>query len=114
MAHLGTDHLILGYPWLAAENPSSDWNNPHHSLQVYVTKYNTFYAAVFALHKGDQLYMHLQKVTDTQGLAEKATHECPEQWTDLILPELRSFLQVFSETVAHRFPEPKHWDHCGG
>jgi len=111
IAHLGTDHLILGYPWLAAENLSLDWNHPDHSLQVYATKYDTFYAAAFTLNKGDQMYMRLRKATHAQELAEKAAHDDLGKQVDRIPPELRSFSKIFSETAAHRFPEPKRWDH---
>ncbi len=72
VAHLGTDHLILGYPWIAAENLQVDWNDPRPSLHVYATKYDSFCTAAFVLHKGDQLYMCVHKTTHTQVLAEKA------------------------------------------
>jgi len=112
IVHLGEDSLILGYPWLAAENLPINWNHPDPTLQVYATKYNSFSAAAFALHKGDQLYMQIRKATHVQILAEQAADKTRKEWTDLVPPELHSFSRVFSEEVAHQFPEPKRWDHA--
>ena len=111
LADLGTDDLILGYPWMAATQPQLNWNNPERNHTLWAAP-EGWMIRNLVLDDGDEVYIGIRKTTHAQQLAEAAHDKKERSWTELVPKELHEFERVFSEEAAQRFPEPKHWDHA--
>ena len=111
VTNLGKNSLILGYMWLQNHNPVIDWQAgsvkftqcPHscHMLQdwaKYLTTLNQDECK-------DLEFIHQAKVE--APVAKKPAHS-PEE---LVPPCYYSYLNIFSEKAASRFPLQKPWDH---
>ena len=69
LADLGTDDLILGYPWMAATQPLLNWNSPeqNHTLRAAP---EGWMIRNLVLEDGDEVYIGIRKTTHAQQLAE--------------------------------------------
>ena len=112
VTNLGKNSLILGYTWLKKHNPSIDWEKgtvkfhrcPHSCLMLQdCTQY------LASLDEEDERealeWIHQAKV---EAPAKKPVRT-PEE---LIPPCYHSYLDIFSEKAASRFPLRKPWDHA--
>ena len=100
VTNLGTDWIILGYPWLAQFNPDIDWPNTcvqGPKTQVYTLKHQA---------------PLLQKTTIAQQMAE-ATHNPSKVNTKATIPnKYKQHAFIFSEKEAKHFPpERPGYDH---
>ena len=112
VTNLGKNSLILGYMWLQKHNPSIDW-------QTGVIKFTHCPQSCLMLHnRAKRLatiddeeregleYIHQAKV---EALAAKKPVRTPEE---LVPKCYHSYLDIFSEKAASRFPLRKPWDHA--
>ena len=136
IADMGSDNLILGYPWFAATNAHPDWTTgtlptsviictkgvtsgkPKRSVRVAgmrtTIRNNPF------LETGDKLYLHVMKTNPAraaktmvaQQLAEQAADKTVCTWDQIVPPHYHGHAKVFSEEATHRFPESCEWDHA--
>ena len=107
---LGSDNLILGYPWIAATQLNLNWSEPTKTPIIIVGPIN--WLPEGTLHEGDEIIMRIQQTTHAQKLAEATHDKTPIPWTDQVPEELHRFEDVFSEQAAHRFPTSEPWDHA--
>ena len=114
VTNLGKNSLILGYTWLQKHNPSIDW-------QTGMIKFTHCPRLCLLLHGHSQAkrlatlddeeregleYIHQAKV---EAPAAKKPVRTPEE----LVPECyHSYLDIFSEKAASRFPLRKPWDHA--
>ena len=111
VTNLGKNSLILGYTWLQKHNPSIDW-------QTGVIKFTRCPRSCLMLHNQAKRlatlddeeregleYIHQAKV---EAPAVKKPVRSPEE---LVPPCYHSYLDIFSEKAASRFPLRKPWDH---
>jgi hypothetical protein len=111
LADLGEDQIILGYPWVASLTSSLNWTDPTANPIIFAMSRETI-DFVFGLEEQDEVIMRLCKTTHAQEFAIAAQDKTVRPWTELVPKELHDFEHVFSEEAAHRFPEPKRWDHA--
>ena len=70
------------------------------------------------MEEGDELYIRIVRVgrfaktTVAQQLAEQATDKTVRPWDQIVPSQYHQHAKVFSETVAHRFPDSREWDHA--
>ena len=112
VTNLGKNSLILGYTWLQKHNPTVDW-------QTGVIKFTRCPRSCLMLHNQAKRlatldeeeregleYIHQAKV---EALAAKKPARTPEE----LVPQCyHSYLNIFSEKAASRFPLRKPWDHA--
>ena len=110
VADLGSDNLILGYPWVAATQLNLNWSEPTNNPIIIVGPIS--WLPEETLHEGDEIIMHIQRTTHAQKFAEAAHDKTTIPWTDRVPEELHRFEDVFSEQAAHQFPTSKPWDHA--
>ena len=66
----------------------------------------------------DELYVRivrtecLAKTTVVQQLAEQATDKTVRPWDQIVPSQYHQHAKVFSEIMAHRFPDSREWDHA--
>ena len=114
VTNLGKNSLILGYTWLQKHNPAIDW-------QTGVIKFTRCPRSCLMLHRHHRAkrlatlddeeregleYIHQAKV---EALAAKKPVRTPEE---LVPKCYHSYLDIFSEKAASRFPLRKPWDHA--
>jgi hypothetical protein len=104
LTDLGSQQLILGYPWFAAMQPQIDWARGWleyaHLPVVLRVKIPTNDLSIRAADS---------RQTIASKLAEQATKLKPE----VLLPtEYRRFAKVFSEKASERFPPSRPYDHA--
>ena len=112
VTNLGKNSLILGYTWLKKHNPLIDCEKgtvkfhwcPHSCLMLQDCAQR-----LASLDEEDERealeWIHQAKV---EAPAKKPVH-MPQE---LIPPCYHSYLNIFSEEAASRFPLRKPWDHA--
>ena len=110
IADLGQDHIILGFPWMAATQPDLNWTKPDQNPTVLIGP--TRWLAKHGWVPGDEIIMCLRRTTHAQQLAEAAWVKEDQPWTTRVPIELHEFKKVFSEAESQRFPTSKPWDHA--
>ncbi len=58
LADLGEDQMILGYPWMAANNEPLDWSNPARNPQIFASRAD-WVLQKLQLEEGDELFMRI-------------------------------------------------------
>ena len=98
IADLGQDHIILGFPWMAAIKPTLNWTEPDQNPIVLIGPTN--WLAKHEWTSGDEVIMCLHRITHAQQLAEAAWVNEEKPWTDHVPSELHKFEKVFSEAES--------------
>ena len=114
VTNLGKNSLILGYTWLQKHNPSIDWQTG----MIKFTRCPWLCLMLHGHHQAKRLatlddeeregleYIHQAKVE--APLAKK-----PVRTPEELVPKCyHSYLDIFSEKAASRFPLRKPWDHA--
>ena len=131
---MGSDDLVLGYPWFAATNVQPDWANGSLPTSVTIrTKgaasgkpmpplkvagVRTKIQKPPFMDDDDEIYIRvirtgrLAKTTVAQQLAEQAADKTVRTWDQIVPPQYHQHAMVFSETAAQRFPDSRDWDHA--
>jgi len=122
LSDLGNHQLILGYPWFAAYQPKVDWArgwidvsqlpivilapdapkihpNPRPSLVLNTRTKNSH---------NDNQKVYAARISFSSNQATKEDRKTLQK----IPLEYQRHAQVFSESVAQRFPSPCIWDHA--
>ena len=112
VTNLGKNSLILGYTWLKKHNPSIDWEKGS-------VKFNRCPCSCLMLQDRAQCLASLNEEDEREALEwihqakvealAKKPVRTPEE---LIPPCYHSYLDIFSEKAASRFPLRKPWDHA--
>ena len=120
VADIGTENLLLGYPWLAAFEPGFKWqpaimdaiNFPVIISSSIPSPSKVVIAALMDKHKGE-IFSKLEEQCTIRGIATELAIQAGEGKKKVeIPPQYAKFKRLFSEEVSHCFP-PKHpWDHA--
>ena len=112
VTNLGKNSLILGYTWLKKHNPSIDWEKgtvKFHRCPCSCLMLQDRTQRLASLDEEDERealeWIHQAKV---EALAKKSVRT-PEE---LVPSCYHSYLDIFSEKAASRFPLWKPWDHA--
>jgi len=131
VADLGTDHILLGMPFLSAANPTINWQErtlpgkieaatadahrmhlARQAIDSATIKDKLDEAKVqsmldqFTNHEDESLMV--RRTTRSTNLAIEQLHMTTHE---AIPPEYRKFGKVFSEKESNRFPASCPWDH---
>ena len=87
IADLGQDHIILGFPWMAATQPCLNWTKPDQNLIVLMGP--TKWLVKHGWTPGDEVIMCLRRTTHAQQLAEAAWVKEDQPWTTRVPSMLR-------------------------
>ena len=125
---IGTDNLILGYPWFAATNVHPNWaEGTFLALVIICTKGAASRKPMCSvwvadmrmtvlnrpfLQQGDELYIcimkenpaQIAKTTVAQQLVEQAIDKTTWTWDQIIPPQYHVYVKVFSKNAAQWFP----------
>jgi hypothetical protein len=130
LAELGTNKLILGYPWFAAVQPNIDWKRgwiDHTQLPIVLRAPDAAKAIFTPRTKNvprpvhhDQYY--IGRVTIRPGKMQEEPAEdmfpnrrrpaTPIEPIKGIPPEYQRHSKVFSEEASQRLPQHTIWDHA--
>jgi gag-polyprotein putative aspartyl protease len=122
VSNLGSDRIILGYPWLKVFQPKFDWetswlNGPPVQLEAkWYDRVKKRQERMIvrrarvdpAWEEGDEIIL-VSKVNMAQQWAEKANKDKEKVE---IPPQYRDFADVFSKEGAKRFPPSRPEDHA--
>ena len=112
VTNLGKNSLILGYTWLQKHNPAIDW-------QTGVIKFTHCPRSCLMLHNRVKRLATLDD-EEREGLeyihqakVEAPVVKKPVRTPEELVPQCyHSYLDIFSEKAASRFPLRKPWDHA--
>src|SRR6266704_6029127 len=112
ITNIGSEDIILGYPWMAAFEPQFTWRNGvinEKELPIILRSVNPFTPKrdpIIAQAKGEASQI---KATTSTELAIKA-----QQYTKKVeVPrEYQQFAKIFSEEESKRYPPKRAWDHA--
>ena len=112
VTNLGKNSLILGYTWLKKHNPSIDWEKG-------TVKFHRCPRSCLMLQDRAQRLASLDEEDEREALEwiHQAKVEAPAKKPirtpeELVPPCYHSYLDIFSEKAASRFPLRKPWDHA--
>ena len=112
VTNLGKNSLILSYTWLKKHNPSIDWEKG-------MVKFHWCPCSCLMLQDHTQRLASLDEEDEREALEwiHQAKVEAPAKKPicspeELVPPCYHSYLDIFSEKAASRFPLRKPWDHA--
>ena len=111
--NIGSEEIVLGYPWMAAFKPQFKWGRGvinEQELPIIIRSVNPSVPGkepIIAWMQGTPEEHHLQATTSTE-LAIKA-----QQYTKKVaVPSVyHQFAKIFSEEESKRYPPKRAWDH---
>jgi len=114
VTNIGSEDIVLGYPWMATFEPKFTWKNGvinEQELPIILQSVNPFIpgkSSIIARAKGPDDKSRISAMTSTE-LAIKA-----QQYTQKVeVPtEYQKFAKVFSEEESKRYPPKRAWDHA--
>ncbi len=114
ITNIGSEDIVLGYPWMAAFEPKFTWKNGvinEQELPIILQSVNPFLpgkSSIIAQAKGPDDNSRISATTSTE-LAIKA-----QQYTQKVeVPtEYQKFAKIFSEEESKRYPPKRAWDHA--
>jgi hypothetical protein len=126
LTSLGEDQMIFGFPWCLAFQPDIDWKNRKvlgDPTTLQQTTANVPWAHVNKLtlvgqiltlnecHKGDEVWVQVNKTNMVQQWAEKAQKGQKVNTEKDVPLQYLDFKDIFSEEVAKRFPPERDDNH---
>ena len=117
---IGTENLLLGYPWLATFEPGFKWqpaimdviNFPVIISSSIPSPSKIVIAALTNKHK-KEIVSQLEEQCTIQGIATELAIQAGEGKKKVELPpQYAKFKRLFSEEASHRFPPKCAWDHA--
>ena len=106
IANLGQDHVILGFLWMAAEQPKLNWTDSDQNPKVLMGPTN--WLAKHGWTPGDEVIMCLRHATHAQQLAEAAWVKEEQPWTTRVPSELHDFERSLANPNLNASPHPNH------
>ena len=119
IADIGTENLLLGYPWLAAFEPGFKWqpaimdsiNFPVIISSSIPSPSKVVIAALTHENKLEVVHQ-LEEQCTIRGIATELAIQAGEGKKKVeIPPQYTKFKRLFSEEASHRFPPKRAWDH---
>ena len=117
---IGTENLLLEYPWLAAFELGFKWqpaimdtiNFPVIISSSVPSPSKVIIAALTDKHKGE-IVSQLEEQCVVQGIATELAIQAGEGKKKVeIPPQYTKFKRLFSEEASHRFLPKCVWDHA--
>jgi hypothetical protein len=122
---LGSDHAILGYPWLREFNPSIDWTRGairgapvHIETALFKWARKRTLARIIeaarreeAWEEGDEIIAFVRPLPRLSEKNEPNKHKQPASEIARLLGHYQSYARLFDEEVARRFPPARPEDH---
>src|SRR5258705_1471349 len=135
VSHIGEDDFILGYPWLATNNPNIDWKNSN--IHFNQQKVSPFKRVVLALHtkvktalkvqnarrslphsilaitRSKDGYCHItRRLTQSTELPAAENVKKAQRTLEELVPSVyMDYRQVFEEAASQKLPPRSKWDH---
>jgi len=114
VTNIGSEDIVLGYPWMAAFEPQFTWKNgiiSEKALPIIIQSVNLSILGkdpIIACIQDTLDQCHLQATTSTE-LAIKA-----QQYVNKVeIPkDYQKFTKVFSKEESKRYPPKQAWDHA--
>ncbi len=114
ITNIGSEHLVLGYPWMAAFEPKFTWKEGiinEKELPIVLWSVNPSLpgrSLIIARAQGMDGNCQMRATTSTE-LAIQA-----QQYTKKteVPAEYHQFAKVFSEEESKRYPPKRAWDHA--
>jgi len=103
---LGKLDAILGFSWLAKENPMINWKTGTITFDDLINL-----QTIATEHPQPQTTINAKMSHSITFAQQHLPKDAPKPVEELVPKEYHDFLQVFSESAASRFPESKPWDH---
>ena len=120
IADIGTENLLLGYPWLAAFEPGFKWqpaimDSINFPIIISSSIPSPSKVVIASLTNKDktEIVTQLEEQCTIRGIATELAIQAGEGKKKVeIPPQYTKFKWLFSEEASHRFL-PKHpWDHA--
>ena len=120
IADIGTENLLLGYPWLAAFEPGFKWrpaimDSINFPVIISSSIPSPSKVVIAALTHEDKLNVvhQLEEQCTIRGIATELAIKAGEGKKKVeIPPQYAKFKRLFSEEASHRFPPKRAWDHA--
>jgi hypothetical protein len=131
LANIGTDDVILDYPFfedllldidwkqgnvtgsVSLETEDADWWKPP-SRQQTKKRHNVplWICALPDWEEGDEIWQQvtIRKSTVAQQLAIQAMDKKKRPWQEIVSPQYHKY-KIWLEEASERFPDRRHWDH---
>ena len=119
IADIGTENLLLGYPWLAAFEPGFKWQPAiMDSINFLVIISSStpsplkIIIATLTNEEKKEAYQQLEEQSMIRGIATKLAIQAGEGKKKVeIPPQYAKFKHLFSKEASHQFPPKRPWDH---
>ena len=110
---LGGDPMLLGMPFLSANNPTIDWAKGKFLGKITALTMDAYYEAP---HPSNTIphseVIRVRKTTTATRLAAEVADTLVRPWQEQVPIEYHHFGRVFSNKEAQRFPDKRPWDHA--
>jgi len=113
VTNIGSEDIVLGYPWMAAFEPKFTWKNGvinEKELPIILRSVNPL------IPGKDPIIARIQGSSDVHNRATTSTELAikARQYTAKVeVPaEYQQFAKVFSEEESKRYPPKRAWDHA--
>ena len=112
VTNIGSENVILGYPWMAVFEPQFTWKNgaiSEQALPIIIQSVNPSRIVGNQVIARAQVETSQLRATTATELAIKA-----QQYTKKVTvpQEYQKFAKVFSEEESKRYPPKRAWDHA--
>jgi hypothetical protein len=122
ITNIGSEDLLLGYPWLTTFEPRFNWRSAvidKHVLPVVISSINPqvirpqpVIAAVLMQNEKQSIVRTLESQSTIQGISTDLAIQAGQNLKAAIVPAVYDrFHKLFSETESSRFPPSRPWDH---
>jgi hypothetical protein len=120
---LGSEDLVLGYPWLATFEPKFNWREAvidTTTLPIVIRSLDWKQACICPTIAGimtdqekEAIVEELETLTAICSISTKLAVEAGQYTKKVeIPPEYQRHARVFSEEESHQFPPSRTWDHA--
>ena len=120
IADIGTENILLGYPWLATFEPGFKWRpaimdsiNFPVIISSTVPSPSKVVIASLTTEAKQGIVQQLEEQCTIRGIATELAIQAGEGKKKVeIPPQYAKFKRLFSEEASHRFPPKRAWDHA--
>jgi hypothetical protein len=119
---IGSEDLLLGYPWLASFEPRFNWRSvviDERALPVIISSINPriiqqwpIIAAVLTNEEKRSIIRTLETQSTIQGVATELAVQAGQNQVAAVVPKVyKQFSKLFSNEESARVPPLQPWDH---
>jgi hypothetical protein len=120
---IGSEDLLLGYPWLAMFEPKFNWQHTVIDEQMLPVIISSINPRIIRLHpviaklmtnkEKQSIICTLETQSTIQGVSTELAIQARQNTKAAeIPPEYAQFHKLFSDTESSRFPPTRPWDHA--